>query len=63
MIIQFYRREKGCITYGAVNDTFAAARSTLQMPAPIRQSKTPVEAEVDLLGRAVVQTSRLLAQQ
>jgi len=52
---------KTCISVDAINQAFTIARERVRLTSPAR-SFVPTEAEVDLIGRALVETTRLLAQ-
>lgn len=61
-IFLFSDRESICIGYDAVNSAFAKARDAMRLTSPAR-GKEPSDMEVDLLGRTLVETSRILAEQ
>lgn len=54
--------ESICISYDAVNSAFAKARDSMRLTSPAK-GKEPTDMEVDLLGRTLVETSRILAEQ
>ncbi len=60
--ISTFFSDNTCITTDAVNRAFATARERVRLTSPAR-SMAPTEAEVDLIARAVVETTRLLAEE
>ena len=62
----FSRSESSCITIESINRAFAEASAKLRQgsgaPKNARGGQN-LEAEVDLLGRIIVETTRLLAEE
>lgn len=57
-----FRRDSTCITYEDIDRAFASARKKVGLKAPNRQSNAPNNVDTDLLGRTIVETSRILAE-
>ena len=53
--------DETCITYEAVDVAFNAAKSKLRLPST--KSKTLTERDIDQLGKVIVETTRILANQ
>jgi hypothetical protein len=56
-----YVADETCITYEAVDAAFSAAKSKLRLPST--KSKTLTERDIDQLGKVIVETTRILANQ
>jgi hypothetical protein len=56
-----YVADETCITYEAVDVAFNAAKRKLRLPST--KSKTLTERDIDQLGKVIVETTRILANQ
>ena len=56
-------RSNTCISYEAINRAFSVAREITRLSAPPSKSKELTDIETDVLGRTLVETSRILAKE
>lgn len=52
-----------CVSYEAINRAFNTAKETTRLSGPQSKSKDLSDIEIDVLGRTIVETSRILAKE